>query len=614
MTLSERDDAQAAVEEYVIETRAHGFPVDGMHLSSGYCLDEQTGERMYFVWNKRKYPDPPGMGKKLEKDLGCHLIINVKPWLLEGHIWYQDAALSGAFVQAAKDAIEAQETDKVGMHNVSRTFHWSTSMGQTAKGSHFDFSSEGGAAFWRKMIKEGVSASGITGLWIDNNEYSTLIDDAERVKGDFDLWAAPEAIAERQQVPSTHEQRNWARQVSERMGWGKGEIEIGAVGRSVMTMGMAKASWEEMTAADPATRPVVVTRSAVPGMQAYAHGTWSGDNSTTWKCLKYNTKMTLSMGLSFGPGLYGHDIGGFAGAHSPSPELLVRWCQQSVWHSRFTLHSWKAISTTFYMYADNKEVMQALQAALALRYQLVPLLYSLYVTDYQRRGWPVLRPLLWKHSGVRACLGQDEQFLLADTILIAPVLDFGARHVTFNVPYQLDGEGSNDQPTECWWYDVYGKQWIKPAVHDMPSQSITLPAPLSQCPTLVRENGIMVCGEAHKFDVFDQPGRHNRHIKLFPSPAERGGTAPPVHFTLVEDDGLLNDAAAGAFTEVEFECRADEDTIYLQADFKRAEFRGTWTWHIELPSGESRKLHLSSIGAAHTLKQEGNGHQYELSA
>lgn len=38
--------------------------------------------------------------------------------------------------------------------------------------------------------------------------------------------------------------------------------------------------------------------------------------------------MTLSAGISFLPGLYGHDIGGFAGKHHPSPELLVRWCQQ----------------------------------------------------------------------------------------------------------------------------------------------------------------------------------------------------------------------------------------------------------------------------------------------
>lgn len=50
-----------------------------------------------------------------------------------------------------------------------------------------------------------------------------------------------------------------------------------------------------------------------------------------------HVQMTLSYGMSFGCGLYGHDIGGFAGKHHPSPELLVRWCQNGAWHSRFTV-------------------------------------------------------------------------------------------------------------------------------------------------------------------------------------------------------------------------------------------------------------------------------------
>lgn len=109
---------------------------------------------------------------------------------------------------------------------------------------------------------------------------------------------------------------------------------------------LLQATYEALLAAHPFDRPVIVSRSFVPGLQAFAHASWSGDNSTTWKALKWGTKMTLSSGMSFGPGLYGHDIvssslwttyypradplysqGGFAGKHHPSPELLVRWCQ-----------------------------------------------------------------------------------------------------------------------------------------------------------------------------------------------------------------------------------------------------------------------------------------------
>ncbi|KDN51434.1 glycoside hydrolase family 31 protein [Tilletiaria anomala UBC 951] len=597
MTLAELDNAQEAVGDYVIETRQYGFPVDGMHLSSGYCLDEQSGERMYFLWNKTKYPDPPGLGNKLEKQLQCHLIINVKPWLLEGHKWYKEAALAGAFVKAAKDALVAggKGTSSVTLNDSSRTYHWSASMGQTAAGSHVDFSSKAGSDFWQKAIRHGVAANGITGLWIDNNEFSTLIDDAQRIAGEVNGWAAPEQAASSVIVPTPKSvSEKLAQQVEDRMGWRGGEIEVGAVGRATLTMGMAKASWEQMARTDPSTRPIVVTRSAVPGIQAYAHGTWSGDNSTTWKCLKYNTKMTLSVGLSFGAGLYGHDIGGFAGAHSPSPELLVRWCQQSVWHSRFTLHSWKAISTTFYMYADQKDVMDALLDALRLRYQLVPMLYSLYIAEYQRKGWPVLRPLLWKHSNVRACLGQDEQFLLGDTILAAPALDFGAREVVFNLPFLVDGADGDAPLTECWWYDLHGQQWIKPEKRGQAARLITLPAPLSYCPTLIRENGLLILAGRARATVFDQDARLKRTIQLFPAAADRKRTVEAITFTLIEDDGITNEAMAGAFTEFALTCCVqsgrEASEVLFRIDARNKGYPGSWQWTLELPAGDARKI------------------------
>ena len=611
MTLSERDDAQQAVEEYVIETRQNGFPVDGMHLSSGYCLDPESEERMYFVWNKQKYPDPLGLGRKLEQDLNCHLIINVKPWLLEGHIWYKEAAQAGAFVQASQDALASQDTDRSALNKSSRTYHWSTSMGQTNSGSHFDFSAKAGSQFWQKMIKDGVNANGITGIWIDNNEYSTLVDDAERLQGEIAMWSSPRVVTNTQKEPTASLEQVWARQVADRNGWSGGEIEVGAVGRASLTMGMAKSSWEQMALADPKTRPVVVTRSAVPGIQAYAHGTWSGDNSTTWKCLKWNTKMTLSVGISFGPGLYGHDIGGFCGAHSPSAELLVRWVQQSVWHSRFTLHSWKAVSTTFYMFKDQKEVSDTLLAFLQLRYQLVPMLYSLYVAEYHRKGWPVLRPLLWKHSHVRACLTQDEQFLLGDTLLAAPVLDSGAREVTFVLPHLLDdARDSTAAPTSCWWYDLNGKKWIRPANGEA-SQKVTLPAPLSVCPTLVRENGIMPLAGPTKSHVFDTAARTQRVIRLFPAPPEKTDSKP-VTFNLIEDDGISNDAAAGKFTEIALTCSIEAGAVHLSIENVHAAYAGNWQWVIELPEGDSRKLQIDAPKELVTAQPQ-KGNQIALS-
>ena len=61
----------------------------------------------------------------------------------------------------------------------------------------------------------------------------------------------------------------------------------------------------------PGRRPWVLTRAGYAGIQRYA-ATWTGDNRTSWKTLRYNIPMGLGLGLS-GVANVGHDVGGFAG-------------------------------------------------------------------------------------------------------------------------------------------------------------------------------------------------------------------------------------------------------------------------------------------------------------
>jgi EAL domain-containing protein (putative c-di-GMP-specific phosphodiesterase class I) len=85
---------------------------------------------------------------------------------------------------------------------------------------------------------------------------------------------------------------------------------------------MTRATTEAQVAHRPAERAFTVTRAGPPGIQRYAQ-TWSGDNTTSWKMLRWNIRMGLTMSLS---GMFntGHDVGGFFGP-VPDAELLVRW-------------------------------------------------------------------------------------------------------------------------------------------------------------------------------------------------------------------------------------------------------------------------------------------------
>ena len=57
--------------------------------------------------------------------------------------------------------------------------------------------------------------------------------------------------------------------------------------RPVQTGLMLRASQAAQLEHAPGKRPFLVSRSGGPGMQRYAQ-TWTGDNFTSWKTLRYN--------------------------------------------------------------------------------------------------------------------------------------------------------------------------------------------------------------------------------------------------------------------------------------------------------------------------------------
>ncbi|ORY92423.1 glycosyl hydrolases family 31-domain-containing protein [Leucosporidium creatinivorum] len=440
LSLAADPKAQEAVINFLRTSKKEGFPVDGLYLSSGWCQDVTTDNRHYFAWNRERYPDPRAFAHTVEKELQVQLIVNVKPWLLETHPMLESAEQAGAFVRAAEDA-RGDET-RSSESGSQKDYVWGAGFGSHELGRYFDFSSQAGSEWWKQGTTEHLIDNGLTGVWIDNNEMAGMVDGDATFRGELGIANAS--------VGGSTVLDN----VEKRMGWRGGSTTAGSVGKAIQTIGMARATYEALLAARPNDRPVIVSRSGVPGVQAYAHATWSGDNSTTWKALKWGTKMTLSVGMSFGPGLYGHDIGGFAGKHHPLPELLVRWCQNGAWHSRFTVHSWKEISTTLWMYNAVPGISDILRDVLGFRYRLAPTFYSLYLTHYHRQGWPLLKPLLWHHSVDPSTLKMDEDFLFGSHVLVASVTEKGATFKTVYLPAQ-----ANDGDKDLQWCELDTGIW-----------------------------------------------------------------------------------------------------------------------------------------------------------
>lgn len=196
----------------------------------------------------------------IEEEHSVQSMMNVKPWFLNNHPFLEDASAANAFVLAAPDATLKSPS------GAALTWLWSSGFACHKLGSYFDFSSRSGSEFWKTCIKEHLIKHGLTGVWNDNNEMAGILDDDETFAGEVGMWADKEGTVEK------------------RMGWGGGVTTAGAVGRAVQTMGMARvrlvlallnlalmtfaqASYEAVMEARPGHRPVVVSRSGVPGIQ-----------------------------------------------------------------------------------------------------------------------------------------------------------------------------------------------------------------------------------------------------------------------------------------------------------------------------------------------------------
>ncbi|WP_374589353.1 TIM-barrel domain-containing protein [Novosphingobium sp.] len=369
MTYTDAPDAQNRMAEFIDGIRRHDIPCESFHLSSGYT--SIGDKRFVFHWNRDKFPDV-GAFVKSYADAGVELVPNIKPALLVSHPRYQELAEKGWFVcDSGGDPVVCQFWDEVG--------------------SYVDFTNPEASAWWRSQVTEQLLAHGIRSTWNDNNEY--------------EIWDKRARIA------------------------GFGSERPAAGERPVQTLLMMRASRAAQIAYRPDERPYVVTRSGMAGMQRYAQ-TWSGDNFTAWKTIRYNQKMALGLALS-GVSNTGHDIGGFAGP-APEPELLLRWVQAGIVMPRFSIHSWNTDRTVNepWMYP---EATQAIVAMMKLRRALQPMLHDLLWRHHMHYE-PVSRPLWLNFPGDPKAWEDGDAHMLGADLLIAPAMDKGATSVSTYLP------------------------------------------------------------------------------------------------------------------------------------------------------------------------------------
>ncbi len=511
MHYTDAPDAQNQLMQFISLCQEHAIPCDSFQLSSGYT--SINNKRYVFNWNYDKVPNPNALSAAFH-DAGLRLAANIKPCLLQDHPQYAQVAEQGLFIQDSETG------------QPERSSFWDD------EGSHLDFTNPATIAWWQEGVTRQLLEKGIDSTWNDNNEY--------------EVWDGEARC----------------------FGFGQ-PVAIKHI-RPVMPLLMMRASMEAQQKFAPEKRPYLISRSGCAGMQRYVQ-TWSGDNRTNWQTLRYNIRMGLGMSLS---GLYnvGHDVGGFSG-DKPDAELFVRWVQNGIMHPRFTIHSWNDDHTVNepWMYPA---VTPAIREAIALRYRLLPYLYTLLWQAHQDDE-PMLRPTFLDHEQDAQTFAECDEFMLGRDILVASVVEPGARERTLWLPDNQAG-----------WYDFCTGEWFAG------SQWVTRPAPLETLPLLVRAGaGLPLSGN---IGHVNPEADNQRTLQLFP--LRNPGSC---HGMLFEDDGESWGYQTGNALWVNWvmTCTAEEIqlTVTAQGDYQPA-----WqSLDVKLPAGETRKLVINGVESTH---------------
>jgi alpha-glucosidase len=466
---------EARVREIVAELRQRRIPCDVIYLDIHYM----DGYRV-FTWDRERFPDLPGLIQDL-RAAGVRVIpsmdtgVKVDP----GYAVHDDGLRVGAFCKLPGGTLFR---------------------GPVWPGDCYfpDFSDPAVRSWWGDWHR-GLLEAGVAGIWNDMNEPAVF--GGEMAHNVLHAYEGPGARHD--EVHNVY-----------------GLQEVRACAEGVQRL-------------RPGERVPLISRSGYAGIQRYS-AIWTGDNHSTWEHLRLSVSMCLNLGLS-GVALCGADVGGFAG--DCDAELLARWTELGALTPYFRNHS--ALGTAQQEpWAFGEPYESICRRAVELRYELLPYVYTA-AWQAAQTGLPMMRPLAlaWPDDA-RAC-HIDDQFLLGDALLVAPVLEAGRRSRPVYLPEGI-------------WYDFWTGQARR--------GEVAAEAPLDRMPLFVRAGTVLPLAPVMQHTGGWPP--QALRLLIYPGDGESW---------LYEDDGHSLAYRSGEWRLTRFACRGDGTRLtvarHLQGPF-----------------------------------------------
>jgi alpha-D-xyloside xylohydrolase len=289
--------------------------------------------------------------------------------------------------------------------------------------------------------------------------------------------------------------------------------------RLVYPLYVNKTVYEGQRRDAPQKRVFILSRSAFSGQQRYASTTWSGDIGNNWDTFRREIPAGLDY-MASGLPYWTTDGGGF---FRPGPgqytdpayqERFIRWFQFETFSPVQRVHGYQT-DTEEWRYGPDVE--EQTRRYLDLRYRLFPYIYS-QAAAISFEGSTLMRPLVMDFPQDEMALTQKYEYMFGPALLVAPVLEGGAKQWDVYAPKTQGG-----------WYDFWTGS------HVPGGTSVTLDAPIDKIPLLVKAGSILPLGPVEQY-TGEKPGAEIE-LRVYP-----GADAD---FTLYGDDGTNYDYEKG---------------------------------------------------------------------
>ncbi|KAH8611291.1 putative Galactose mutarotase like Glycosyl hydrolases family 31 [Trypanosoma vivax] len=389
----------------------HNLPYDVLWLDI-----EHTDNKKYFTWDKYVFPDPKALVESLVAK-GRKLVTIKDPHVkVEDGYYVHDEATKGDYY--IKDSSG---------ESPYRAQCW------PGRSSWVDFYNKRARDWYATLFRHDRYEAGSHDVhsWVDMNEPSVFEGPEKTIHRDAKHVSDSGKLVENRYIHNMYSLYNV-------MAVHQGHIESSRGLPYVM-------------------RPFILTRSFFSGSQRYA-AMWTGDNMAKWDHLQNSFPELLSLSVS-NYVFVGADIGGFF--FDPSEELFVRWMQAGVFYPFMRSHSHLETKRREpWVYGE--VATDRIRAALALRYSLVPYLYTQFLHSH-KNGTIIMRPLFYEFPHEESFYDEQYTFMFGPSLLVSPVLNPGEQEKSIPIP-----SGSK-------WYSYSTGEVVPPGSFRMPVDMDTIP-------------------------------------------------------------------------------------------------------------------------------------------